>query len=87
LLDGLLSRGPKPNTDTYYHLIYGFCKEGELAEAKRLFGAMSRNGCFPDSNCYFTLSYYLYEGGDFDAALRVCKQSIRKDWVPNFTTM
>ncbi|XXG73151.1 hypothetical protein AAC387_Pa07g2118 [Persea americana] len=87
LLDGLLSRGPKPNTDTYYHLIYGFCKEGELAEAKRLFGAMSRNGCFPDSNCYFTLSYYLCEGGDFDAALRVCKQSIRKDWVPNFTTM
>lgn len=88
LLEGMLKRGMKPNSVTYYQLIYGFCKEGDLEEAKKLFNDMGRKkGCVPDSSCYFTLCYYLCKGGDFDAALRACKQSLEKEWVPNFTTM
>ncbi|KAF8410707.1 hypothetical protein HHK36_003241 [Tetracentron sinense] len=87
LFDGMLSSGMKPNSVSYYHLIYGFCKEGDLEEAKRLFCDMQTKGCSPDSHCYFTLIYYLCQGQDFDTAFWLCKVSMEKDWVPNFSTM
>ncbi|KAK9133455.1 hypothetical protein Scep_012983 [Stephania cephalantha] len=87
LFEGMTARGMKANSDTYYHLIYGYCKEGDLEEAKGLFNAMRKRGLSPSSDCYFTLAYYLCQGGDFDTALKVCKASIDKDWIPNFSTM
>ncbi|KAK9151814.1 hypothetical protein Syun_010123 [Stephania yunnanensis] len=87
LFEGVTARGMKANSDTYYHLIYGYCKEGDLEEAKGLFNGMRKRGLSPSSNCYFTLAYYLCQGGDFDTAFKVCKASIEKDWIPNFSTM
>ncbi|GAB4830900.1 hypothetical protein Ancab_004927 [Ancistrocladus abbreviatus] len=87
LLDGMLSRGMKPNSVTYDHLIYGFCKEGNLEEAKKLFKSMANRGIKPHSNCYFTLVYFLSQGADYDTALQICKESMEKNWFPNFTTM
>ncbi|CAA7029813.1 unnamed protein product [Microthlaspi erraticum] len=48
---------------------------------------MVSRGCKPDSECYFTLIYYLCKGGDFETALSVCKESMEKNWVPSFGIM
>ncbi|XP_024988033.1 pentatricopeptide repeat-containing protein At1g61870, mitochondrial-like isoform X1 [Cynara cardunculus var. scolymus] len=87
LLDGLMLTGMKPNSASYCHLIHGFCKEGKLDEAKNLFNKMISSGFKPDSDCYFTLVNYACKARDFEAALMFCKQSMKKDWVPNFSTM
>ncbi|KAG4182813.1 hypothetical protein ERO13_A09G069200v2 [Gossypium hirsutum] len=62
-------------------------REGNLEEAKRLFKSMVNKGLKPDSHCYFTLVYFLCQSGDFETALRFCKESMEKNWVPNFSTM
>ncbi|KAI3741052.1 hypothetical protein L1987_58719 [Smallanthus sonchifolius] len=85
LLDGLLLSGTKPNSVTYCHLIHGYCKEGKLDEANSLFNKMINSGFKPSSDCYFTL--VMCKAGDFEAALKVCKQNMEKDWVPNLSTM
>ncbi|KAL5578876.1 hypothetical protein UlMin_011318 [Ulmus minor] len=87
LLDGMLTRGIKPNSSTYIHLIHGFCKEEKYDVAKKLFKDMVHRGCQPDSQCYFTLIYFLCQGKDFEAALEIAKESIAKNWFPNFSTM
>ncbi|GAB2301096.1 hypothetical protein Dimus_035128 [Dionaea muscipula] len=87
LLDGMLSRGMKPNSVTYSHLIHGFCKQGNLVEAKKLFKTMESRGCKPEGNCYYTLIYFLCQGGDYETALCICKESMERNFVPNFTTM
>lgn len=87
LLDGMLSKGIKPNSVTYNHLIHGFCREGNLEEAKSLFRSMGCRGLEPDSQCYFTLLHFLCQGDDFETALSICKESMEKNWVPNFSTM
>ncbi|XP_065877904.1 small ribosomal subunit protein mS86 (rPPR1)-like [Euphorbia lathyris] len=87
LLDGMISRGMKPNINTFSHLIFGFCLEGNLEEAQRLFRSMLNSGCKPDAQCYFTLVHYLCEGEDFETALLLCQESVEKGWVPNYGTM
>ncbi|KAF5728592.1 pentatricopeptide repeat-containing protein [Tripterygium wilfordii] len=87
LLDGMLSRGMKPNSVTYSHLINGLCGEGDLETAKKLFKELANSGCKPDSRCYFTLVHYLCHGKEYESALNFCKESMEKNWVPNFTTM
>ncbi|XP_068321605.1 small ribosomal subunit protein mS86 (rPPR1)-like [Pyrus communis] len=87
LLEGMLSRGMKPNAVTFCHLIHGFCKEGNLDEAKKMFTNMVNRGFKADANCYFTLVYFLCKGGEFESALQFAKESIEKNWVPNFGTM
>lgn len=87
LFEGILARQMKPNNVTYNHLILGFCKEGDLEEAKNLYRRMVDSGIQPQSDCYFTLVYFLCRGGDFEAALAICKESMAKGWVPNFSTM
>ena len=83
----MIRNGMKPNWVTYGHMIYGFAKEGDLEESKKLYKEMLSRGCTPDSSCYFTLMHYLCVGGDFDEALEVCKESIKRDWIPCFKTM
>ncbi|KAI5656812.1 hypothetical protein M9H77_25605 [Catharanthus roseus] len=87
LFEGILSRQMKPNNVTYAHLIHGFCREGDFEEAKGFFKMMVKSGIQPLSDCYFTLIYFLSKGGDFEAALGICKESMSKNWVPNFSTM
>lgn len=87
LLDGMLSRGIKPNLDTYKHLIHGFGKEGNLEGAKKLFARMINGGCEPDSYCFFMFTYFLCQGGEYETALKVCRASMAKGWVPHFSTM
>ncbi|XP_009793902.1 small ribosomal subunit protein mS86 (rPPR1) [Nicotiana sylvestris] len=88
LFDGILSRGLKVNHVTYGHLILGFCREGNLEEAKSLFQKMvNTSGLRPDAECYFTLVYYLCQGKDFEAALKICRSCLAEGWVPNFSTM
>ena len=48
---------------------------------------MLSRGCTHDNICYFSLMRYLCVGGDFDATLEVCKESMKRDWVPCFKTM
>ncbi|XP_047311956.1 pentatricopeptide repeat-containing protein At1g61870, mitochondrial-like [Impatiens glandulifera] len=87
LLDGMISRGMKPNNVTYTHLIHGFCREGNLEESKNLFKTVTHHKLPLDSECYFTLVYYLCQGGDYETALQITKESMEKNWIPNFTTM
>ncbi|CAI0407160.1 unnamed protein product [Linum tenue] len=87
LLDKMLKEGPKPNATTFAELIHGFCIAGDLEEAKKLFKSMVGRGHQPTIECYFTLIYYLCVGKDFDAAFAICKESMEKKWVPNFSTM
>jgi pentatricopeptide repeat protein len=61
--------------------------EGDLEEAKRLFKSMENRGCQPAYSCYATLVYFWGKGGDFESAYRVCKESMGKKMVPNFSTM
>ncbi|KAK2632060.1 hypothetical protein EUGRSUZ_L02057 [Eucalyptus grandis] len=87
LLDGMLTRGMKPNMETYAHLTHGFCNEERNDEAKKMFKSMVNHDCRPNSDCYFTFIHYLCNGGDFDTALQICKESVEKGWVPNFGNM
>ncbi|CAN6458091.1 unnamed protein product [Victoria cruziana] len=88
LLDGMRSRGILPDVFAFYNLIYGFCKEGNLEAAKAIFLEMGKKkNPAPSSECYFTLIYYLCEGGDFNCALDLCNKCMERGWVPNFTTV
>ncbi|KAL8483077.1 hypothetical protein ACS0TY_025939 [Phlomoides rotata] len=88
ILEDILAKDMKPNSATYTNLIYGFCKEGKLDEAKSLFKEMTVDWRLkPDAECYFTIVYYLCKGQDFELALRICKDSMALNWVPNITTM
>ncbi|KAL5730822.1 hypothetical protein ACHQM5_003613 [Ranunculus cassubicifolius] len=80
-------RKVKPNAVTYHHLIHGFGNEGNVEEVRRLYNDMEDSGIEPDAACYFTLVLYLCLGGDFETALRACRDSIKNKWYPNFTTL
>ncbi|GJS58851.1 pentatricopeptide repeat-containing protein [Tanacetum coccineum] len=73
--------------DGWLFLVHGYCKEGKMDKAKDVFEEMVKNGCKPDSNCYFTLVSHMCKGGEFEEALKVCKQSMEKGLLPNFSTM
>lgn len=84
----MLAKKIKPNWVTMNSLILGFCREGNLEEAKRLYQEMGKRGIVDvESELYFTLIHYLCQGGDFEAALGVCKDAMAKKWVPCFKTM
>ncbi|CAK9146840.1 unnamed protein product [Ilex paraguariensis] len=77
LVDGMLSRGMKPNAVT----------EGNLDEAKSFLNKMVNSGFKLVGFCYFTLVDFLCQGEDFETALKISKKSMKNGWVPNFSTM
>ncbi|MED6147088.1 hypothetical protein PIB30_040715 [Stylosanthes scabra] len=87
LMDGMISRGRKPNAVTYMHLISGFCREGNVEEGKRLLEEMKKKEYKPEGDCYFTLVHFLTKARDFESALSLAKETMAKGWFPNFTTM
>lgn len=86
-MNGILCRGMAPNSATFGHLIYGFCRVGKLDVAKNLFKEMIDMGLKPEAECYFTLIYYLCRELDFEVASNICEEAMGNGWVPNFTTM
>ncbi|XP_020577417.1 pentatricopeptide repeat-containing protein At1g61870, mitochondrial [Phalaenopsis equestris] len=87
LFGEMVKKKVKPSWVTYSHLIVGFCKEGNLEEASRLYKSMRSNGCVAESWVYFALMNHLCKGGDFGAALGVCKDTMVRNWVPCFASM
>uniref|UniRef100_A0A5B7A503 Pentatricopeptide repeat-containing protein n=2 Tax=Davidia involucrata TaxID=16924 RepID=A0A5B7A503_DAVIN len=85
LLDEMVSKGVKPNSASYDALIFGFCKVGDLESARKVLegdGFVS-----PPSFAYYTLLRHMVEEGEFESALEMCKEIIRRKWVPPFEAM
>lgn len=87
LLRVMRAEGIKPNALCYNTLIEGFCKEHNLVEANRVFVDMAGNECDPNNQSYYAFIYYLCIEEEFDWALEVCDESMRKNWVPDISVM
>ncbi|XP_077231506.1 pentatricopeptide repeat-containing protein At1g11630, mitochondrial-like [Tasmannia lanceolata] len=77
LLYLMASKGIRPKSSSSKAVVNGLCKESML-----LNDSVSSN-----SDTYFTLIRHLVEKGEFDLALDMCKESIRRKWVPPFASM
>eukprot|EP00268_Persea_americana_P037177 TRINITY_DN3681_c0_g1_i2.p1 TRINITY_DN3681_c0_g1~~TRINITY_DN3681_c0_g1_i2.p1 ORF type:complete len:399 (-),score=62.26 TRINITY_DN3681_c0_g1_i2:125-1321(-) len=88
LLEVMDSKGIKPNSASFNAVIDGFCKEGDIVSAKSVFESM--RGCeylLPNSTAYVMMIRNLVEKGEFELALDLCKESLRRKWVPPFESM
>ncbi|GJV65153.1 pentatricopeptide repeat-containing protein [Tanacetum coccineum] len=84
LLD-MIKKDVIPDSSSYHAVIFGFCKVGDLVNAQDVLKQMVSNG-FEKFACfgYYTIYKHMVEEGDFDGALRLCKDIIRMKWVPPF---
>ncbi|XP_077231228.1 pentatricopeptide repeat-containing protein At1g11630, mitochondrial-like [Tasmannia lanceolata] len=88
LLDLMVSKGIEPNSSSFNAVIDGFCNELDFESAKSVYESMRlNNSVSPNSDTYVTLIRHLVEKGEFDSALDMCKESIRRKWVPPFASM
>ncbi|KAA8532289.1 hypothetical protein F0562_032322 [Nyssa sinensis] len=88
LLDEMVLKGVKPNSATYDSLIFGFCKVGDLESARKVLERMVGDRYVsPPSSAYYTLLRHMVEEGEFDSALDMCKEIIKRKWVPPFEAM
>lgn len=88
LLEVMSSNGIKPNSASFNAAIEGFCKEGDIASAKSVFESMRASDyLLPNSTAYVTMIRNLVEKGEFELALDLCKESLRRKWVPPFESM
>ncbi|PSS14169.1 Pentatricopeptide repeat-containing protein [Actinidia chinensis var. chinensis] len=88
VFDEMLQKGVKPNSASYNSLIAGFCKVGDLESAKVILERMVGDGyASPPSFAYYTLMRHMVEEGEFDSALEMCKEIMRRKWVPPFEVM
>ncbi|KAM7490003.1 hypothetical protein LguiA_032924 [Lonicera macranthoides] len=88
LLDEMISKGVEPNSASYNAIIFGFCKVGDLESAKNVLNKMVGDGyASPPSFAYYTLMRHMVEEGEFDAALEMCKEILRRKWIPPFEAM
>ncbi|GJY59234.1 retrovirus-related pol polyprotein from transposon TNT 1-94 [Tanacetum coccineum] len=81
----------------HYHRRYHYVREGiALGEIKFLKVYTDDNLADPFTNALpngkltqhaRSMRLCLCKGGQFEEALKVCKQSMEKGWVPNFSTM
>ncbi|RZC62406.1 hypothetical protein C5167_024204 [Papaver somniferum] len=55
--------------------------------AKKVYSALHYKGGKPNRMIYQTMIHYLCEGGEFDEAFRMCKDSMGKNWFPSFVTI
>nr|GLL28773.1 pentatricopeptide repeat-containing protein At1g61870, mitochondrial-like [Ipomoea trifida] len=72
-----------PNLDTYNTMIEGFCDSGSSSSVYSILDEMIRNKVKPNATTFGNC----LSGKDFEAAVNICKESMAKGWVPNFTTM
>ncbi|KAK2978696.1 hypothetical protein RJ640_009907 [Escallonia rubra] len=88
LLDEMVGKGVEPNSASYNAIIFGFCKVGDLESAKKVLEKMVADGfATPPSFAYYTMMKHMVEEGEFDKALEMCKEIIRRKWVPPFEAM
>ncbi|GAB4842827.1 hypothetical protein Ancab_012804 [Ancistrocladus abbreviatus] len=88
LLDEMVSKGIDPNVASYNTIIDGFCRVGDLDSARMLLERMSSDGYVsPCSSTYFTLLRHMVEEGEIDSALEMCKQILKRKWMPPFEAM
>ncbi len=88
LLDEMISKDVKPNSASYGAIINGFCKVGDLESAKKVLESMSSDGYVsPCSFPYYVLIRNAVREGEFDLALEMCKEIIKRRWIPPFEAM
>lgn len=86
LLDEMVSKGVKPNSTTYNAIIFCFCKVGDLESAKKVLERMVSDG-YASPPTYFYLMRQMVEEGEFGLALEMCKEILRRKWIPPFEAM
>ncbi|KAK6931842.1 Pentatricopeptide repeat [Dillenia turbinata] len=65
-----------------------FHQVGDFESANKVLQTMVANGSVsPCSFTYFTLVRHMVEEGEFDAASEICREIIKRKWVPPFETM
>lgn len=88
LLDEMISKGVNPNSATYNTIVRGFCKVGDFDSAKKVLEGMLADGyAVPSSSAYYALMRGAVKEGEFDLALEMCKEIMRRKWVPPFEAM
>lgn len=88
LLDDMVSKGVNPNSVSYDTIIDGFCRVGDLESAKKVLESMLSDGYVsPCSFPYYVLIRNAVKEGEFDLALEMCKETIRRRWIPPFEAM
>ncbi|KVH97389.1 Non-heme dioxygenase N-terminal domain-containing protein [Cynara cardunculus var. scolymus] len=80
VIDEMVRKKWKPNATTFGILISGFYKEEKLDEVGKVLEMMKKLEVPIGIGTYNTRIQSL-------SALMFCKQSMKKDWVPNFSTM
>ena len=88
LLDEMAVKGVKPNSASYNMIIFGFSKVGDFESAQKVLERMLADGYVaPCSISYIILFQHMVKEGEFDSALNMCKEIIRRKWVPPFEAM
>ncbi|KAF7153606.1 hypothetical protein RHSIM_Rhsim01G0243200 [Rhododendron simsii] len=88
--DGEKGLGPNPNLAAYNVRIMGLCKIKECDRAKKLFDEMVSKGVKPkfgELQCSDFRVLHMVEEGDFDSALEMCKEVIKRGWLTPFEAM
>ncbi|KAF5747415.1 pentatricopeptide repeat-containing protein [Tripterygium wilfordii] len=88
MLEEMISKDVKPNSASYNSVIDGFCRAGDFESAKKVLERMLADGyVLPSSFTYYTLMRSMVKEGEFDSALDVCKEIIKRKWIPPFEAM
>ncbi|KAF5728988.1 putative pentatricopeptide repeat-containing protein [Tripterygium wilfordii] len=78
MFDEMKSKGVQPDSITYNAVIRKFCQDKNLEEAKNWYHKLRENDCDPDRVTYVTLVPFLSENGEFDMALEMCKEILKR---------
>ncbi|PKI43020.1 pentatricopeptide repeat-containing protein At1g61870, mitochondrial-like [Punica granatum] len=81
LLDEMLAKGIGPSSTSYNAIIDGNCRLGDFESAKKVLDSMPTR---PSSHPYFSLIRAMVKEEEFDSALEVCKEIMRRKWIPPF---
>ena len=77
----------KPNVITYNTLIHGFCKEGDIAMAVRMFKEMAAEEVRPNVITCNTLIDGLCKNGDVITGRKLFEEMPDCEIVPNLLTL
>ncbi|MGV7989160.1 pentatricopeptide repeat-containing protein, partial [Mycobacterium kansasii] len=63
---------------SFNSLIQGYCNDGNLEEAKRIFSELVNNDCVPNRWTFEILIPRVCEKGDLNSAVKLCKQGMHR---------
>lgn len=88
LLAEMVARGVKPNSASYDAVIDGFARLGDFESARKVLDSMVKDGrVAPCSFTYYTLLRSMVREGEFESGLEMCREIIKRRWVPPFEAM